>query len=123
VSEQLRIDEIARDGAAIDPHEGPGRAIGSAMNLACHDLLAAARLAEQQHRSIRPGDLRHALHHVAQSGVGAHNHVGDLASSELAQERSTVGLRRFAQRRRVALSNVMPQRRSQWFDHRLHDST
>ena len=67
VAEQLGLEHLARQGAAVDRHEGPLGARRALVDGARHQLLAGAALAEDQHRRV---GRRHPLHdaqHLAAS--------------------------------------------------------
>src|SRR5215217_2477325 len=71
VAEQLALQQVLGDGAAVDGDEGalhPGRA---AVELPGDELLAGARLARNQHGDVRGSDLVDALVHVAHALTGA----------------------------------------------------
>jgi hypothetical protein len=57
MSEQLGFDEVLRDGAAIDGDERAMRAGTALVNGACHELLAAARLAGDEDGGLGGRDL------------------------------------------------------------------
>jgi len=50
--EELGVDELGRDGAAVDPEDRARRAGGAVVNRARHDLLSGARLAGDEHRHV-----------------------------------------------------------------------
>ena len=52
VTEQLGLDEIRGDGAAVDGDEGAAAAAAVVMDGARDEFLAGARLAEDEHRGI-----------------------------------------------------------------------
>src|SRR6185436_1747351 len=57
VPEELRLEERLREGRAVERRERPAVARRAAMDEACDDLLAGARLAGQQDRGLGLGDL------------------------------------------------------------------
>jgi hypothetical protein len=67
VAEELALDQVRRHGAAVDGKEGLLVAAAEAVDGLRHQLLARARLSEQQHRGVGGRHLRdhvvHALHH------------------------------------------------------------
>ena len=66
VAEQLRRDELARNGRAIDADEGPRGARRSLVDRARDELLARAGLTGDQHGRIRRRDLGHVGEHRLQ---------------------------------------------------------
>ena len=71
--EQLRLDEIRRDGSAVDLHKRAGGARALTMDGAGEEPLPGTGLAQHQNRGARAG--RHATRQVedlAQRGVRAH---------------------------------------------------
>ena len=69
VPEELRLEQVAGDRAAVDRDERALRARRQAMNRRRHELLARAALAFDEHRRVRDRDLAddllHALHRRA----------------------------------------------------------
>ena len=66
VAEELAFEQLLRKGRTVDRDEGfPGPGTGVVDGLG-EDLLAGARLAREQHRGIRDGDLAGQLHGPAQ---------------------------------------------------------
>src|SRR5262249_14212398 len=69
VAEQLALDELARDGRAVDLHEGPVGARRQAVDGARDELLARAALARHEDRRLGRRDLldlvEEALHRRA----------------------------------------------------------
>ena len=70
VAEQLGVDQLGRDRAAVDPHEGAGRRVGPGVDGPGDDLLARAGLAQDEDRRGRAGDLGHSLHDGPESALG-----------------------------------------------------
>src|SRR5207244_4312365 len=64
VAEQLGLEHLAGQRAAVDRHERPLRARGALMDAACHELLAGPALAEHEHRRVRGGDAVHDAQHL-----------------------------------------------------------
>ena len=91
------------------------------MDGARDDLLAGARLAEDQHRRVRCGDLLDALHHAAQAGARADDGVGDVLAIEPRQQRALVGLERLAQARELVEARVVRQRDAKRLEQRLRE--
>ncbi len=57
VAEELRLEERARDGAAVDRDERAGAPRRAAMDREGDELLAGARLARDEHRGVGGRDL------------------------------------------------------------------
>jgi len=55
VSEQLRLRQLARDGAAVQWNEGPAVALRELVHRPCGDLFPRSALAEQRDRKRRGG--------------------------------------------------------------------
>ena len=70
VAEQLRRDQLARDGGAVDAHEGPRTAGRPSVNRPGHEFFPRARLARNEHRRVAPRDLRYAREHRLQRRRG-----------------------------------------------------
>ena len=68
VAKELRRDQFARNGRAVDAHEGPGRTRRPPMDRAGDEFLAGAGLASDQHGGVGPGDLGDAGKHWLQRG-------------------------------------------------------
>ena len=56
-AEQFGLNQIGRDGGAVDGHERLIGALAALMHTACNHLLANAGLAQQQHRDLALGGL------------------------------------------------------------------
>ena len=95
MAEQLGLEHLAWQGAAVNRHEGPLRADRALVDRPRHQLFAGSALAEHEHRRLR---RRHALDHPQHllhlgaagddaavgpgpGGVGAQ---GDVVAQELA---------------------------------------
>ena len=65
VAEQLAFQQLGRDGAAVDGDERPLPARAGVVDGAGRELLAGARLAEDQHAGIVRGDLADQARHIA----------------------------------------------------------
>ena len=66
VAEELAVDHLARDGRAVERHEGVGAAAGGGVDHAGDHLLAGAGLAGEQDQDVErrnPLDVRHQLRH------------------------------------------------------------
>lgn len=50
VAEQLALQQVFRHGGAVDGHEGPAGAGGGVVHRVGKQLLAGARLADEEHR-------------------------------------------------------------------------
>ena len=61
VTEQLALEQLARNRAAVDRDERPARARGQLMNAPGDQLFAATGLAANQHRAVVACDLAHQL--------------------------------------------------------------
>ena len=61
VAEQLALEQLARNRAAVDGHERPPRARRKIVNAPCDELLAATGLAANQYRAVVTRDLPHQL--------------------------------------------------------------
>src|SRR5208282_2662024 len=57
VAEELTLDEVLGDGAAVDDDERPGGAVRAPVDLAGDELLAGAGLAGDEHRDVGGRDL------------------------------------------------------------------
>ena len=99
VAEQLGVDQVGRDGAAVDAQEGARRPPRTLVDRPGHDLLARPRLAQDQDRRVRVGDQLDLLHHRLQAGLGADDRVADVVAVESRQQRALVRLERLAERR------------------------
>jgi hypothetical protein len=73
VTEELALHQLGRDRAAVDRHEGPGRARAQAVDVARDDLLAGARFAVDEHRRLVAREL---------FGLGAQLHEGGRMADE-----------------------------------------
>src|SRR5262249_7706008 len=107
VAEQHRLDEIVRDGAAIDRHEWLGAPLAGAMDGARDQLLADTRLAFDEYRDRRVrrlfGGAQHRVHAwAARDDVAEQERTGTAAleAGQLAGER--------ARRERVAQRYLQP---------------
>ena len=58
VAEQLALDQLGRDGRAVDLDERPGRERTLPMDVRGEQFLARARLADEQHADVRSRHLR-----------------------------------------------------------------
>ena len=64
VAKELGLEELFRQGRAVDRDKRPVVTSRCAMNEPGHDFLAGTRLAEQQDGGVRRGDLRRLLQHL-----------------------------------------------------------
>ena len=71
VAEELRVDQLARNRAAIDAHERPAVPLAAIVNRAGDQFLAGARFAQNQHGHFGAADQIDALHDVRQAGLFA----------------------------------------------------
>ena len=69
--EELALQQRFRQGRAIDPDERPGAAAGILVQGLGHQLLAGARLAGDEHRSLGVGDPADELVHRLHGGAAA----------------------------------------------------
>ena len=97
VAEQLRVDQLVGDRAAIDADERPLGTRRAVVDCAGDQLLARARLAEDEHGHVGAGDQLDALHDGLQPRLGADDHVAELVASQAVQQRAFLGFRRLAQ--------------------------
>ena len=67
VAEELALDQVVADGAAVDDHEGLGGAAALLVDAAGQDVLARARLALEQHRGVGGRDV---LQHTEERAHG-----------------------------------------------------
>ena len=71
VAEQLRVDQLGGNRAAVDAAERAAAKRRVLVDRAGDDLLAGAGFAEQQHRRAAPRHHPRPRHHRRQSGVAA----------------------------------------------------
>src|SRR5260370_5243216 len=69
VTEQLGVDEFARDGGAVYGHEWPAGARAARMDALRENLLAGAGLAMQQHRGVAGSGQPRQAHGFFQSAT------------------------------------------------------
>src|SRR6185503_20634226 len=86
VAEQLGVDELGRDRAAVDAHDRTAVARRARVDGARDDFLARTRLAEDEDRSVGRGDLLHALHDAAQAMIGADDRLADVLAPEAREQ-------------------------------------
>ncbi|MDT4824412.1 hypothetical protein FQZ97_576590 [compost metagenome] len=72
VAEEFALQQLRRDGAAVDRYERRFAALGMVMQVARHHFLAGAGLAEDQHAGVGVGHLLHHLPHLLDGTAGAH---------------------------------------------------
>ena len=70
VPEELALDEVLGDGAAVDGDEGPAHALAAAVELARDELLAGAGLAGDEHADVGRGDLLQLAEHLHHRRAG-----------------------------------------------------
>ncbi len=92
VAEQLGVDQFGRDRAAVHARERTLRAARAHVHGAGDHLLARAGLPQQQHGEVGAGHHLHALHHAAQSRLGADDGLEQLVATEPHQQRLAVRL-------------------------------
>ena len=78
--EQLGFEQGFRDGAAVDRHEGPIRALGELVQGTRGQLLAGARLANQQHAGAPGAGLAKRVEHPLHGRRFAQQSVKPVAS-------------------------------------------
>ena len=86
VAEELRVDQVRGDRAAVDPDERSGGSNRPRVDRARDHFLAGAGLSEDQDRKIRPRDQLDALEHGAQPSVGAHDRLAGLRAAQPGEE-------------------------------------
>jgi hypothetical protein len=86
VTEELRVDELGRNRAAVDAHKGCGCPRRTRVDGPGYNLLPGTCLAEDEHRYVGPRDEVHTLHHGTQTRVGADHGFGALRASETNQQ-------------------------------------
>ncbi len=82
VAEQLGVDQVRRDGPAVDAEErspGPRRAV---VDGPPDHFLARPGLADDGYGDVSAGEEVHAFHDGAQAGVAAHDRVDQLLASQ-----------------------------------------
>ena len=100
VTEQLRLEQVLGNGAAVDGDERPLGARRAAVHLARDELLAGAGLAGDEHRDVGGGDLldllEDLLHRRARADDVAEAHLLELLGQELVVELELVDEQRVA---------------------------
>src|SRR6056297_1964260 len=91
VAEQLGLEQILRDGRAVDGDETLVLAVAERMQRAGEEFLASAALAEQQHRDVRG---RHLLDHAAdlEHGLAGRDDPVQRRDALLAPQAAVLGL-------------------------------
>ncbi len=120
VAEQLGVDQVGRDGAAVDPQERAGGPPRPLVDRPRHDLLARTGLAQDQDRRVRPRDQLDLLHHRPQPGLRADDRIADVVPVQSREQRPLVGLERLAKRDQLAQPVVVLQRDGERLQQRLH---
>src|SRR5262249_41536585 len=69
VAEELALEQVLRDRAAVDRHEGHVLARRTLMDRARDELLADAALALDEHRGLEVGDLRDGAEDLRHRGA------------------------------------------------------
>ena len=69
VAKELALQQVFRDGCAIDGEERLAAAFAVAVNGARNQLLASAAFAGDQHRGITGGQLAYGLEHLLHRGA------------------------------------------------------
>src|SRR5688572_18540710 len=68
VTEQLALQQLARNRAAVDGHERPTTARRKLVNASRDELFAATGFAANQHRAVVAGNLAHELIETVDGG-------------------------------------------------------
>ena len=110
VAEQLAVDQLGRDRAAVDAHHRSVAAPRAIVERARDQLLARSGLAEEQHRHVGARDLLEPLHHAAQAAALADDRLDQAAAVQPAQQRLVLGERRLAQPRELVHAAIVRQR-------------
>ncbi len=87
VAEQLALEEVGRDGPAVDRHQRVGGAPALVVQRARHQVLAAPRLAVDEHRSRGVGHPQHQRAHLAHRSVLADDRLDGVAARERLAQR------------------------------------
>jgi len=119
VAEQLRVDQFRRDRPAVDPIERAVAPRRTGVNGPGDQLLARARLAEDQHGGVAAGNQFHTVHDRREPGFHTHDRVAKSLSSEPSQQRALVGLGGLAQGGHFPQAEVVVQRDRQRFQEEL----
>ena len=98
VTEQLALDEVLGDGAAVDRHERPVLALAPAVELLRDELLAGARLARDEDADVGAGDLLELAEHLEHRRARADD-LAELLVVELGDELGLVGAERVQEHR------------------------
>ena len=75
-AEQLALDQRARNRRAVDAHHDAAAPRAPLVDLRRDELLAGARLAEQQHRRVGGRDLARLFEHAPDGGALADDDAG-----------------------------------------------
>ncbi len=105
--EQLRIDQVGRNRAAVDPQKGAAAASGVFVDEARNHFLARAGLAQDQHGGIRAGDQLGPCHHLGQSPVHTDDFIADRGTAQAGQQTVAIGLGCVAQARQLCQSQLI----------------
>ena len=95
MAEQLRVDELGRDRAAIDAAERTGTELGMLMDRARDDFFSRPGFAEQKDGRAAPGNHHCARHDGGKACIGANQpllvRLGAAVDQVLGQGRGPVG--------------------------------
>jgi len=110
IAEERRLHQRGRDGGAVEREIGLRRAAGHAVQAGRHELLAAARLALDEHRMGRVGELRELpAQPVERRALADQAEAVSHGRRRRALGRLERALQRPAQRRRLArLGDELP---------------
>ena len=109
VAEQLRVDQFRRNRPAVDAIERAVAARRAIVDRPGDQLLAGARLAEDQHGGVAAGDQFDAVHDRAEPRFDADDRVAERLASQPSQQRAFVGLGGLAQGGHFAQAKVVVQ--------------
>ena len=119
MAEQLGVDQLGRDRAAVDADDRTVRAPALGVDRTRDHLLARAGLAEDEHRCVGARHLLDALHHVAQAGGRADHGVADVLPFEAREQRLAIGFERFAHARELVHAAIVLEGHAQRLEQRL----
>src|SRR5690554_3303978 len=93
MAEELAIDELAWDCAAIDAHDRPLLAPRARMDRPRDHLFSCSRRAKDEDGRVGRRDLLDALHHETEPARGADHNLADILPLEACEERVAIGLK------------------------------
>jgi hypothetical protein len=97
VTEELRVDQFGRDGAAVDANEGPRGPRAAMMQRSRDQFFARSGFSQNQHGHIRLRHKRNPVHHLTQTRVLADDRVAQIGATEPAEQGAFFGFRSRAQ--------------------------